>query len=157
MRYDKFLSDRAPLRYEKRDHVPNYERRPKPLPYQFPLSPEESLKYTHAPMGFHLELFAAEPDVVNPIYIQWDERGRLWVAESVDYPNEIKGGRKGNDRIIVLEDTNQDGQADKTVVFAGRAQHSNLFTFARGGIIVAHAPDFLFLKDTDGDGQAGSS
>ena len=154
LRYDKFLSDRAPLRYEKRDHIPNYERRSEPLPYQFPLSPEESLKYTHAPMGFRLELFAAEPDVVNPIYIQWDERGRLWVAESVDYPNEIKGGRKGNDRIIVLEDTNQDGRADKTVVFAEELNIPTSFTFARGGIIVAHAPDFLFLKDTNGDGHA---
>ena len=94
-------------------------------------------------MGFRLELFAAEPDVVNPIYIQWDERGRLWVAESVDYPNEIKGGRKGNDRIIVLEDTNQDGRADKTVVFAEGLNIPTSFTFARGGVIVAHAPDFF--------------
>ena len=94
-RYDKFLASRTPLKYEKRDNVPNYERRPEPLPYQLPLSPEESMKYTQAPVGFRLELFASEPEIINPIYIQWDERGRLWVVESVDYPNELKTGSQG--------------------------------------------------------------
>ena len=153
-RYEKFLAGRAPLQYEKRDNIANYERRPQPLPYQLPLAPQDSLKYTQAPVGFRMELFAAEPDVVNPIYIQWDEQGRLWVAESVDYPNEIAPRRKGNDRILILEDTNDDGRADKTTVFADGLNIPTSFTFARGGIIVAHAPEFLFLKDTDGDDRA---
>ncbi|MFP6893476.1 MAG: ThuA domain-containing protein, partial [Opitutales bacterium] len=63
-RYDKFLASRTPLKYEKRDNVPNYERRPEPLPYQLPLSPEESMKFTQVPIGFRLELFAAEPEVI---------------------------------------------------------------------------------------------
>ena len=153
-RHDRFLASRAPLKYEKRDHVPNYERRPEPLPYQFPLSAEDSMKYVQVPVGFRLELFAAEPMVVNPIYAQWDERGRLWVAESVDYPNEIKPGRKGADRIKILEDVDGDGRADKATVFADGLNVPTSFTFAKGGVIIAHAPDFLFLKDEDGDDVA---
>ena len=153
-RHDKFLADRAPLKYEKRDNVPNYERRPEPLPYQFPLSPEDSMEYTQVPVGFRLELFASEPEIINPIYFQWDERGRLWVVESVDYPNEIKPGRKGNDRIKICEDTNGDGKADKFTIFADGFNIPTSMTFARGGVILAHAPEFLFLKDTDGDDKA---
>ena len=89
-RYDGFIANRAPLEYEKRDNIPNYEKRPEPLPFQLPLSPEESMKHTRVPVGFKLELFASEPDIVNPIYFQWDERGRLWVVETVDYPNELR-------------------------------------------------------------------
>ncbi|MBT4224738.1 MAG: hypothetical protein HOD72_09770, partial [Opitutae bacterium] len=85
-RYKKFIAGRTPLKYEKRDNIPNYERRPEPLPYQLPLSASDSMKYTQVPVGFKLELFASEPDIINPIYFQWDERGRLWVVESVDYP-----------------------------------------------------------------------
>jgi len=152
--YNKFLASRAPLKYEKRDNIPNYERRPKPLPYQLPLSPEESMKYTQVPVGFRMELFAAEPNVINPIYMTWDERGRLWVVESVDYPNEFKDGRKGNDRIKICEDTNGDGRADKFTVFADGFNIPTSMTFSRGGVILAHAPEFYFLKDTDGDDKA---
>ena len=106
------------MKYEKRDNIPNYEKRPEPLPYQLPLSAAESMKYTQVPIGWELQLFAAEPQIVNPIYMQWDARGRLWVAESIDYPNEIKAGRKGNDRIKILEDTNGDGKCDKVEIFA---------------------------------------
>ena len=112
------------------------------------------MKYTQAPVGFRLELFAAEPQIVNPIYMQWDERGRLWVAESVDYPNEIKEGRKGNDSIKILEDTDGDGKCDKVKIFADGLNIPTSFTFARGGIIVAHAPEFIFFKDTNGDDKA---
>jgi putative membrane-bound dehydrogenase-like protein len=153
-RYDEFLASRAPLVYEKRDNIPNYERRPEPLPFQLPLSPRESMKHTQVPVGFKLELFASEPEIVNPIYFQWDERGRLWVVETVDYPNEIKDGRKGNDRIKICEDTDGDGKADKFTLFAEGFNIPTSMTFARGGVILAHAPDFLFLKDTDGDDKA---
>ena len=68
-RYDNFIAKRTPLKYEKRGNIPNYERRPEPLQYQLPLSPEDSMKYTQVPVGFRMELFAAEPDVINPIYM----------------------------------------------------------------------------------------
>ncbi|MED5381702.1 MAG: PVC-type heme-binding CxxCH protein [Verrucomicrobiota bacterium] len=152
--YDNFIAKRTPLKYEKRGNVPNYERRPEPLKYQLPLSPEDSMKYTQVPVGFRMELFAAEPDIINPIYMAWDERGRLWVVETVDYPNEFKDGRKGNDRIKICEDTNGDGKADKFTVFAEGFNIPTSMTFARGGVILAHAPEFYFLKDTDGDDRA---
>ena len=153
-RYESFIADREPLQYEKRDNIPNYEKRPQPLAFQLPLSPEESMKYTQVPVGFRLELFVSEPDIVNPIYFQWDERGRLWVVESIDYPNEIKEGRKGLDRIKICEDTNGDGKADKFTIFADGFNIPTSMTFARGGVLLAHAPDMLFLKDTDGDDRA---
>jgi len=152
--YDQFVNERTPFTYEKRDNIPNYENRPEPLPYQHPLSPEDSMDYTRAPVGFRLELFASEPDIINPVCMAWDERGRLWVAETVDYPNELTPSREGRDNIKILEDTDGDGKCDKVTVFATGLNVPTSITFSNGGIIVAHAPDILFLKDTNGDDVA---
>ncbi len=134
--------------------IPNYENR-KPAPQlQAPLTPAESMSLMQVPPGFELKLFAAEPDIINPIYMNWDERGRLWVIETVDYPNEIKTDDQGDDRIKILEDTNGDGRADKVTIFAEKLNIPTSFTFVNGGIIVSSAPSFLFLKDTDGDDKA---
>lgn len=154
-KYMRFYGERTPQEYEKRDNIPNYENRPEPLPYQLPLSPEDSLTYTQAPVEFRIELFAAEPEIVNPICLAWDERGRLWVAETVDYPNEVSQGT-GNDSIKILEDTDGDGHCDKVTVFAKGLNIPTSLTFWNGGVIVAQAPDFLFLRDTDGDDVADS-
>ena len=119
------------------------------------LSPEESQKLIQVPVDFEIELFAAEPDVVNPIAMSWDERGRLWVVESVDYPNTfVETDGEANDRIKILEDTDEDGKADKFTVFADSLNIPTSIAFANGGVIVSMAPDFLFLKDTDGDDKA---
>lgn len=134
--------------------VPNYERRDPPPKVQQSLSPAESMSLIQVPVDFELQLFAAEPDVVNPIYMNWDERGRLWVIETVDYPNEIRDDDVGDDRIKILEDTDGDGKADKTIIFADKLNIPTSFVFSNGGIIVSHAPSFLFLKDTDGDDKA---
>lgn len=152
--YQTFVDGRTPLTYEKRDNIPNYEKRPEPLPYQHPLSPEDSMSYTRVPVGFRLELFASEPDIVNPVCMAWDERGRLWVAETIDYPNEITPSRQGRDSIKILEDTDGDGKCDKVTVFADGLNLPTSITFSNGGLIVAHAPDFLYFKDTDGDDVA---
>jgi hypothetical protein len=64
-----------------------------------------------APAGFELQLFAAEPEIGKPLCMNWDERGRLWVAESVDYPNELQPPGQGHDRITICEDTDGDGRA----------------------------------------------
>jgi putative membrane-bound dehydrogenase-like protein len=134
--------------------IPNYENR-KPAPQlQAPLSPAESMSLMQVPPGLELQLFAAEPDVINPIFMNWDEKGRLWVIETIDYPNEVKDGDIGDDRIKILEDTNGDGKADKSTVFADKLNIPTSFVFSNGGIIVSSAPSFLFLKDTDGDGKA---
>lgn len=129
-----------------------------PLYYdmQLAMTPEESMRRMILPAGFRVELFAQEPDVVNPIAMAWDERGRLWVAESVEYPypRELWRDGGGKDRIKILEDTDGDGRADKVTVFAEGMNIPTGFTFANGGIIVAQAPEMLFLKDTDGDDVA---
>jgi len=151
--YKQFLKNRVPLTYKKTDNIPNYEKRPQPLPKQDPLSAEASMQYTQTRADFQLELFASEPDIVNPIYLAWDERGRLWVAETVDYPNDVRDG-KGNDTIKILEDTDHDGKCDKVTVFAEGLNIPTSLTFWNGGIIVAQAPDFLFLKDKNGDDKA---
>ena len=134
--------------------VPNYERRNPAPKVQESLTPEQSMSLIQVPVGFELQLFASEPDVVNPIYMNWDERGRLWVIETVDYPNEIKDDDIADDRIKILEDTNGDGKADKTTIFAEKLNIPTSFVFSNGGIIVSEAPSFLFLKDTDGDDKA---
>jgi putative membrane-bound dehydrogenase-like protein len=86
--------------------------------------------------------------------MNWDERGRLWVIETVDYPNEIKNDDIGDDRIKILEDTDGDGKADKTTIFAEKLNIPTSFVFSNGGIIVSQSPSFLFLKDTNGDDKA---
>lgn len=152
--YDAFIANRTPLKYEKRDNIPNYEKRPAPLPYQLPLSPEDSLAYTQVPVGWRLELFASEPDIINPIYIQWDERGRLWALETIDYPNEVRSEEPGDDSLKILEDTDGDGRCDKVTTFADKLNIPTSFTFANGGVYLHQAPHTYFLKDTDGDDVA---
>lgn len=123
---------------------------------QKPLDPEDAIHRMILPPGFHVELFASEPDIVNPISMTWDERGRLWVVESIEYPYPRAfwpdGG--GKDRILILEDTNGDWRADSFKVFAENLNIPTGITFANGGIIISQAPDFLFLKDTNGDDKA---
>lgn len=134
--------------------IPNYERRDPPPKFQAPLTPQQSMSLMQVPVGFELQLFASEPDIINPVFMNWDERGRLWVIETVDYPNEVKEGDTGDDRIKILEDTNGDGKADKFTIFADKLNIPTSFVFANGGLIVSNAPSFLFLKDADGDDKA---
>lgn len=135
--------------------IPNYEKRDPPPQFQAPLSPEESQKLIQIPPGFELQLFASEPDIINPIAMAWDERGRLWVIETVDYPNTVRDDEgEGDDRIKICEDTDGDGKADKFTVFAENLNIPTSLVFSNGGIIVSQAPHFLFLKDTDGDDKA---
>jgi len=122
---------------------------------QRPLSPGDSMSRMVLPAGFRVELFASEPDVINPLAIAWDERGRVWVAESVDYPNDLHPEvGEGNDRIRILEDTNGDGRADTFTTFAEGLNIATSMVFYNGGVIVHQAPQTLFLKDTNGDGKA---
>ncbi|HMJ70431.1 MAG TPA: PVC-type heme-binding CxxCH protein [Cyclobacteriaceae bacterium] len=134
--------------------VPNYERRDPAPKVQEPLTPEQSMSLTQVPVDFELQLFASEPDIVKPIFMNWDEKGRLWIIETVDYPNEIKDDDVGDDRIKILEDTDEDGKADKITLFADKLNIPTSFVFYDGGIIVSMAPSFMFLKDTDGDDKA---
>lgn len=123
-------------------------------PVQKPMSVEDSMKRLVIPPGFEVSLFASEPDIKKPICMAWDERGRLWIAETVDYPNDMQSAGNGHDRITICEDTDGDGKADKFTVFADKLSIPTSFCFANGGVVVAQAPNMLFLKDTDGDDKA---
>ncbi|MCE9606624.1 MAG: dehydrogenase [Planctomycetia bacterium] len=114
-----------------------------------PRSAEEAAKKMTVPPGFTVEVVAAEPDVVNPVSMTFDERGRIWITESVEYPRRAPG--KGRDRIKILEDTDGDGRTDKTTVFADGFNIPSGIAVGAGGVWVANAPDLLFLQDTDGD------
>ena len=140
------------LTYEESSFIPNYENRPQALPFQHPLSPGESMKMIQVPLDFTLDLFASEPDIINPIAMSWDEKGRLWVLETKDYPNVVRPQEEGGaDVLKILEDRDGDGKADTVKIFADNLNIPTGLVFANGGVIVAQAPDFLFLKDTDGD------
>lgn len=138
--------------------VPNYvgsHKLGQPLrKMQLPVEAAESIKHIKVPAGFEVRLFASDPDIVKPLCMAWDERGRLWIAESVDYPNELKSEGLGRDRIRILEDADGDGRADKFTLFADKLSIPTSIVFARGGIILAQAPHTLFLRDTDGDDRA---
>ncbi|WP_182865584.1 PVC-type heme-binding CxxCH protein [Stieleria mannarensis] len=122
---------------------------------QKPLEPEAAMQHLVVPEGFHVELFVSEPQLGGkPICMAWDERGRLWVAETVDYPNELQPPGKGRDRIRICEDTDGDGKADKFTVFAEDLSIPTSIAFHRGGAIVQNAVETLYLKDTDGDDRA---
>lgn len=153
--WEAYIKEVPNLVYKDVPNIPNYEKRDPAPKYQEPLSPEESKKLIHVPPGFKLELFASEPDIINPIDMAWDERGRLWVIETVDYPNTVRDDNGvGDDRIKICEDTDGDGKADKFTVFADKLNIPTSLVFADGGLIVAQAPHFLFLKDTNGDDKA---
>ncbi len=122
---------------------------------QKPLSPADSMRHYSVPQGFRLELFAAEPEIAGkPIAMNWDERGRLWICETVDYPNELQPRGAGRDRIRICEDTNGDGRADKFTVFAEELSIPTAIAFHRGGAVVQNGTETLYLKDTDGDDKA---
>lgn len=122
---------------------------------QKPLPAEESLKHMVTPQGFHVKLFAAEPDIGGkPLCMAWDERGRLWIAETFDYPNELQPPGQGRDRIRILEDTDGDWRADKFTVFVDKLSIPTSITFSRGGVIVQDSTKTWFFKDTDGDDVA---
>ena len=153
--WQQFLAQREPEVREKNGNVANYEKRPEPLTFQKPFSVKGSMERTQVPADMKLVLFAAEPDIMKPIAFAWDARGRLWVCETSDYPHGVKEDQQqGNDRIKICEDTDGDGRADKFTVFADHLNIPTSLVFANGGVIISQSPNFVFLKDTDGDDRA---
>ncbi|MBC8370891.1 MAG: ThuA domain-containing protein [Planctomycetes bacterium] len=110
-------------------------------------TPQQAVDALVVPAGMHVELFACEPMVINPIAMAWDEGGRCWVVESPGYPDS----REGGDSVSILEDTNGDGRADKKTVFADGLNLPTSVLKVDGGVLVTQAPDLLFLKDNNGD------
>ncbi len=115
-------------------------------------------KFTMAP-GYKIELFASEsefPDLANPVQISFDNKGRLWVAVMPTYPHWKPGNPKPNDKLIILEDTNADGRADKETIFADGLQLPLGFELAPEGVYLSQGTNFVLLKDTNGDDKADS-
>jgi len=138
----------APLMATAEDFIPRAQDKP-PGPA---LSPAEAIAKMTVPEGFQVELVASEPDLVNPVAMTFDERGRIWVTESLEYPRREPG--EGRDRVKILEDTNGDGRTDKVTVFAEGLNIPSGIAVGHGGVWVANAPDILFMRDVDGDGKA---
>ncbi len=118
-------------------------------------TPAEAIKAMTVPPGFQVELVASEPDIVNPVAMTFDERGRVWITESLEYPRRQAG--PGRDRVKVIEDTDGDGKADRFSVFTQGLNIPSGIAVGHGGVWVANSPDILFLQDRDGDGKADFS
>ncbi|BDC52985.1 cytochrome c [Bryobacterales bacterium F-183] len=127
---------------------------PPPKETSTSLTPQEGLQSLKFAEDFHAELFAAEPDVVDPVEVVFDERGRAFVAEMLDLPDDPAKGQPAKGRIRMLEDTNGDGKADKSTIFAENTMHASGLMPWNGGVIVPASPDILYFKDTNGDGKA---
>ena len=119
-------------------------------------SPEQDLAGFQVADGFEVNLFASSeefPELINPLQIQFDARGRLWVCCFASYPVPLPG-ELANDTILIFEDNDGDGKADKRTVFADGLKLPDGFVFYKDGIIVSEARKFVWLRDTDGDDKA---
>jgi putative membrane-bound dehydrogenase-like protein len=123
------------------------------LPRFPPAPPEAALQTFRVKKGFHMELVAAEPNVVSPVALSFDENGRMYVVEMVDY-SERRDEVPHLGRIRLLEDLNGDGVYEKSTVFATNLAWPTAVFCYGGGVFVAATPDILYLKDTNGDGKA---
>ncbi|MDX1952781.1 MAG: GDSL-type esterase/lipase family protein [Verrucomicrobiota bacterium] len=120
------------------------------------LTPEESQADFKLAPGYAVNLFASEvefPELSNPVAMTFDAKGRLWVATMPSYP-QYTPGKPLNDKVLIFEDTNADGKADKVTTFADKLHVPTGLELGDGGLYLAQQPDLMFLKDTDGDGKA---
>ncbi|MFD2202630.1 PVC-type heme-binding CxxCH protein, partial [Shivajiella indica] len=118
---------------------------------------QDALDKLTVPDGYKIELFASEvefPDLANPVQMSFDNKGRLWIATCPSYPHYKPGDTRPNDKIIILEDTNRDGKADKQTVFADGLHLPMGFEIAPEGVYVSQGTNLKILIDTDGDDRA---
>ncbi|MCA1684575.1 MAG: cytochrome C, partial [Planctomycetia bacterium] len=119
------------------------------------LPPAEAAAGFRAPEGFRVNVFAAEPDVRNPVAMAWDPRGRLWVGENYTYSDSTqKFDLRLRDRVIIFEDADADGRFDRRTVFTDDVQRLGSVELGFGGVWLLCPPQLLFLPDRDGDDAA---
>ncbi len=121
------------------------------------LTPEEFIPTCTTPEGTELRCFADErkfPEIAKPVQLNFDSKGRLWLACMPSYPQWKPGDPPASDKLVILEDTNGDGQADKSTIFYDKLHCPTGFEFYNGGVLVMDQPRILWLKDTDGDDKA---
>ncbi len=121
------------------------------------LSGKDALAKLKVPQGYKIELFASEdefPDLAKPMQMSFDNKGRLWISTMPSYPHYKPGDSKPNDKIIILEDTNGDGKADKQSVFADGLHLPLGFELAKEGVYISQGPNLKLYTDTNGDEKA---
>jgi mono/diheme cytochrome c family protein/glucose/arabinose dehydrogenase len=114
-------------------------------------------KKIKVPEGYGIGLFASNeqfPDLANPVQLSFDNKGRLWVATMPSYPHYKPGDAKPNDKLLILEDTDNDGRADKQTIFADGLHLPMGFEFGTDGVYVSQGYSLVYLRDTDGDDRA---
>ncbi|MES2709455.1 MAG: neutral/alkaline non-lysosomal ceramidase N-terminal domain-containing protein [Verrucomicrobiota bacterium] len=119
-----------------------------------PVSADESLKRILTKPGFTVSLVAAEPEITDPVAIDFGADGKLWVVEMRDYPSGMDGNGKPGGRVKFLEDGDGDGRYEKATVFLDEIPFPTGLLAWRGGVLITAAPDILHARDTDGDGRA---
>ncbi len=119
------------------DHAPNQ-----------PYSPEEARQKMTVPSGFHVDLVASEPEIINPIAMAFDDRGRIWVTQSVEYPRKSAG--PGRDMIKIIDGVDDAGRATKVTTFVNDLNIPTGIAVGYGGVWVLNSPDLLFYREKDG-------
>ena len=119
------------------------------------LTPERAIEEMTIHDGFQINAFASEPMMTQPMAFCWDDRGRLWIAENRDYESRGRGfANSGDSRILILEDTDRDGKADKRIVFSEGIPFPAAIAVGFDGLWLGAPPNLLFLPDRDGDDRA---
>ncbi len=116
------------------------------------LSPQEAMAKMQLPPGFKVTLVASEPEVINPTAFTFDDQGRIWVTESVEYPRESAG--PGRDKVIILESSKHDGKFDKVTTYKEGLNIPCGVVIGNGGAYVTNSPEVLFLQDSAGSGKS---
>lgn len=125
-----------------------------PATISSPIEPAETLRHFQLPQDVRIELVAAEPAVIDPIALRFDEQGRMWVVEMRDYPHGPAAGESPRSRITILTDQDGDGYFETSTVFAEGLLFATGVQPWQGGAFVTLAGRIAYLKDTDGDGRA---
>jgi putative membrane-bound dehydrogenase-like protein len=118
-------------------------------PADISLTPQQSLEKITVPAGFNVTLFAGEPDLRRPIAFDFDDRGRLWVVENYAHPVWDKDNQ--SDRILIFEDTDNDGTFDTRKVFWDKGRYLSAIAVGHGGVWVGNTPELTFIADKNGD------